>query len=479
MIHQALILLLKLLYLNKKDNSYLLVKGNILSLLKVFIILITSIVLQGCNNQNKTKDKGWKNIVKNNEIVFATMNSSSTYFQGKNGELEGFEYELAKKFAKENNLSFKFNVLDDVNDILDSISLRKSHIGVAGLTNTELRRDKYGFSPSYNKVFQTVVCKKWKKIKKTKDLKKLDIILTADSSYEETFIFLKSLDNELTWESRKGVNSEVLLQEVWKSKNKCTVADSHIVNLHRRYLPELKKVYEFKNENLLSWAFNKQDKLIKKKLRKWFSLSSTQNYISDLKRKYFEFIKFDSYNLKVFNRRIKTRLPKYIKWFKAAAKKENLPWEFLAAVGYQESFWNPKSKSPTGVRGIMMLTRRTAKEVGVKNRVDPKQSIYGGARYLRKLIDRMPKYLNENDKIWFALASYNVGFYHLRDSLALSIWKNKNPTRWHTVKTVLPLLSQKKYYKRLLYGHARGLEPVIYVSRIKDFFDILKRKKIK
>ena len=176
--------------------------------------------------------------------------------------------------------------------------------------------------------------------------------------------------------------------------------------------------------------------------------------------------------------RIKKRLPKYKETFVKASKETNIPWELLAAVGYQESYWNPNAKSPTGVRGLMMLTRRTAKEMGVKDRTDPTQSIMGGARYLKKLLKRLPDYLDESDRIWFALASYNVGYYHLRDALALAIWQNKNPTKWYDVSQVLPLLSHKKHYKRLPYGHARGLEPVIYVKRIKDFYDILLKQSL-
>ena len=125
-----------------------------------------------------------------------------------------------------------------------------------------------------------------------------------------------------------------------------------------------------------------------------------------------------------------------------------------------------------------MLTRRTAKEVGVKNRLDPSQSIMGGAKYLKSIMKRLPEYIDQEDKTWFALASCNVGYCHLRDAMALAIWRNKNPTKWHSVQEVLPLLGHKKYYTRLPFGHARGFEPVIYVKRIKDFYDILQRTKI-
>ena len=442
-----------------------------------YLILLT-ILLLGCSEEAKKVEtpSGWKDIVSKKEITFLTMNSSSSYFQGKDGEYEGFEYELAKQFAQDHNFKAKFVTMDDVDSVLKGLEMGLGHIGVAGITNTEQRRKKHLFGPSYFSVYQTVVCKRNHKVKKSKDLSKLNLIVSAKTSYEETLNFLKKRDKKLKWSSIEYRNSESLLQEVWKSKNLCTLSDSHLVDLHRRYLPELKKVFQFQSKNYLSWAMNIQDKNTKKMVRKWFAKKETQELIEELKRKYFDFIEFDPYNLKVFNKRIKTRLPKYKHLFQEAAKKVDLPWELIAAVGYQESFWNPRAKSPTGVRGIMMLTRRTAKELGVKNRIDPKQSIDGGARYLKKLIKRMPEYMHENDRIWFALAAYNVGYYHLRDALALSVWRNKDPTRWHSVETVLPLLSEKKWYRRLMYGHARGLEPVIYVNRIKDFYDILKKK---
>jgi len=241
-------------------------------------------------------------------------------------------------------------------------------------------------------------------------------------------------------------------------------------------MPELNATFKFKKNDLIAWAINDDSDKLHKVLTKWFKKKETKSHVTELKRKYFDFIDFDPYNVKTYIDRIVKRLPKFEAKFKEAGKKYNLPWELLAAVGYQESYWNPNAKSPTGVRGLMMLTRRTAKEVGVKNRLDPFESIEGGAKYLRKIINMLPHYLYEDDKVWFALASYNVGFYHVRDALALTIMQNEDPTRWHSVETVLPLIAHRKYYKRLPYGHARGLEPVLYVNRIKDFYDILLKK---
>jgi membrane-bound lytic murein transglycosylase F len=390
--------------------------------------------------------------------------------------IEGFEYELATQFAKDNGIKVEFIVKDSVEEVINSLQRGEGDLGAAGLTITDKRLNYLSFSPSYFEVNQTITCKKKRKIKSINDLEKLDIVTLKNTSYSENLENLKKKIKGLKWKELEGTNSELLLQQIWEDKNICTIVDAHILSLHRRYIPELKEVFKFKELDQIAWAINRKNSKLLTRMTEWFNKKKTRSLIADLKRKYFDFIQFDPYNLKTFISRIDSRLPTYRETFMDAAKRYNLPWELIAAVGYQESYWDPKAKSPTGVRGLMMLTRTTAKEVGVKNRLDPVESINGGAKYLRKLIDRMPDYLHIEDRIWFALASYNVGYYHLRDALALAILQNENPTRWHSVQKVLPLLSHKKYYQRLPFGHARGLEPVIYVKRIKDFYDILKKK---
>ena len=122
---------------------------------------------------------------------------------------------------------------------------------------------------------------------------------------------------------------------------------------------------------------------------------------------------------------------------------------------------------------MMMLTLNTAKSVGVSNRLDAKQSIQGGARYLAKMLARIPESVEGENRLWLALAAYNVGFAHLRDARILAQQLGKNPDSWAELKQVLPLLSQKKYYKKLKYGYARGSEPVTYVQRIRDYQQVL------
>src|SRR5690606_726272 len=152
---------------------------------------------------------------------------------------------------------------------------------------------------------------------------------------------------------------------------------------------------------------------------------------------------------------------------------EGLDWHLLAALAYQESHWNPTAKSYTGVRGFMMLTQDTANDLGINNRLNPEQSIIGGARYFKSLHSRLPDRIGEPDRTWLALAAYNVGLGHLEDARILAQHHGANPDKWVDVQEYLPLLAKRKYYKFTKHGYARGWEPVEYVQNIRNFQTII------
>jgi len=168
---------------------------------------------------------------------------------------------------------------------------------------------------------------------------------------------------------------------------------------------------------------------------------------------------------------VKERLPKYREAFIREAEAQGMDWRLLAAIGYQESLWNPKAKSPTGVRGLMMLTLNTAKMVKIKNRLDPEQSIKGGAIYFKRVLKKIPQRIKQPDRNWLALASYNVGFGHLEDARKITQNDKGDPDKWIDVKKSLPLLSKKQWYKFTKHGYARGNEPVKYVENIRKYCD--------
>jgi membrane-bound lytic murein transglycosylase F len=185
--------------------------------------------------------------------------------------------------------------------------------------------------------------------------------------------------------------------------------------------------------------------------------------------------KLPAYEVKTFLRHMETRLPYYREEFQQAEKKSGIPWMLLAAMAYQESKWNPNAISPTGVRGIMMLTRSTASELGIHNRLDPSKSIAGGARYLSYLLKRVSDDIRMPDRQFIALAAYNVGMGHIDDARLLAERLGKNSAQWDDLKSVLPLLAHKEFYRDLPHRYARGWEPVQYVKRIRAYRNILQQ----
>jgi Predicted soluble lytic transglycosylase fused to an ABC-type amino acid-binding protein len=188
-----------------------------------------------------------------------------------------------------------------------------------------------------------------------------------------------------------------------------------------------------------------------------------------LEEKYFGHVdQFDYVDTRAFLRALESKLPKWEPLFKKHAN--DFDWRLLAALSYQESHWNPRAISPTGVRGMMMLTLPTAKSVGVRNRLDPEQSIKGGSLYLQRVLDRVPASVNPHERIWFALASYNIGFGHMMDARRLTDAQGADPNSWSDVKQRLPLLAKRQYYTQTRYGYARGYEALSYVENIRRYY---------
>jgi membrane-bound lytic murein transglycosylase F len=174
-----------------------------------------------------------------------------------------------------------------------------------------------------------------------------------------------------------------------------------------------------------------------------------------------------------FQEHVAERLPRYRAWFEKAASASGLDWRLLAAVGYQESKWDPRAQSDDGARGVMMLTADTAQALGLKDRTDAEQNIYAGARYLAQVRAKVPERIAEPDRTWLTVAAYNVGFGHLEDARVLTQSQGKDPDSWAEVRLRLPLLAQERWYSRARHGYARGWEPVQFVDRIQRFLRLL------
>lgn len=165
------------------------------------------------------------------------------------------------------------------------------------------------------------------------------------------------------------------------------------------------------------------------------SYSMETGLISRIEEKYFNHLaKFDYVDIQSYLNAIKTILPKYEPLFRA--HKGELEWQMLAAIAYQESHWDPNATSPTGVRGIMMLTKDTADRMKISDRTNPAQSIKAGSEYLHMLMRQMPETIPQADRIWYSLAAYNMGLGHLLDLRRLTKQLGGDPDNWLDVKRI-------------------------------------------
>jgi len=440
---------------------------------KFVIINFLSFILLSCSDTGGIDD-----LVGSKELIVLTRNAPTTWYEGRDS-IAGPEYDLINSFALHHKLNVRFEIIDSIDEILAAISSEKAHIGAAGITITEQRK-KQGviFTAPYQKITQQLVCRRGRALPRTvDDLVDRNLTIINGSSYIETLEKLKLITPDLNWQVSKDEDTEQLMEKVWNNKNDCTLADSNIVSINRRYYPELLVAFPISDEQSLAWVLSPKWSGLKSSIDAWLSEIEENGELAVIMERYYGHVElYDYVDIKHFRKRINKRLPKYQNYFKTAATKYELPWTLLAAQAYQESHWNPKAKSPTGVRGMMMLTLNTAKSVGVTNRLDPVQSINGGAKYLRRMIKRIPAEIEGEDRIWFALAAYNVGYGHLNDARKLAKQLGKNPDRWLDIKEILPLLSNKKYYRTLKHGYARGSEPVRYVHSIREYQQILEQQ---
>lgn len=443
---------------------------NTVSPLRLLLPLLMLLLLGGCSEPKNELER----VKQEGQLVVLTRNAATTYYEGPDGPT-GLEYELAKGFADELGVQLKMEVASNVSDVLAKLAEGKADFAAAGLTITAPRRLWARFTPPYQHITQQLVYRIG--TKRPKSLRDIDgtLEVTTRSSHEEQLHKLHSKYRNLNWQSNDQVESEELLTMVWEKLIDYTVADSNEVAMNQRYFPELRVAFDISEPQPLAWAFPKfKDDSIYRAATGYFNKLKDSGKLSQLVERYYGHLgDFDYVGTRTYMRHIHTRLPDYRKLFEYSAEEFSLDWRLLAATAYQESHWDPKAVSPTGVRGIMMLTKVTAEELGVEKRTDPVQSIRGGALYLSQLVQKIPQRIQEPDRSWLALAAYNIGYGHLEDARIITQKKGGDPDSWKDVKQNLPLLRKRKWYRQTKHGYARGNEAVRYVENIRSYYDIL------
>jgi membrane-bound lytic murein transglycosylase F len=454
------------------------------SLLLALLLLAFSILFLGCDKPSEVPIPETPTPVVNKEkvITFVTINSPNTYFVDGNNEFAGLEYDLAKLFVQEldDGTQLKFIVENHIDQVLPNLINGKADIAAADITVTETRKKHIDFSKPYQDVQQQVVYNRANIKNPPKTVKELigkNISVPAGTSFTERLNKLHQIEPNLFWEERRDVDSEKIIQEVANGEVDITIADSHLVAILQNFHPNLGIAFSIGEPEKIAWGISKQaDPMLQEKINAFFSKIKSNGTLRNLIDRYHGNAKrLNPLDIKTFLMNSNTLLPKYKHLFKQAQEITGIDWRLLAAISYQESHWDTFSTSPTNVRGLMMLTESTADQMGVTDRLDPKQSIPAGAKYISMLIDTIPDRVPEPDRTYMALASYNIGYAHVEDARVLAQRLKLNPDSWADVKKTLVMLTNPDYYVNAKYGYCRCGAPVIFVESIRSYHNILLR----
>jgi len=440
--------------------------------MKVLLALLATLLLATCAQPPPLLER----ILADGELRVVTRNSPDAYYLGSHGP-EGPAYELASQFAEHLGVPLRLYTVRTREAAIEEVAAGRAHLAAAGLSTGIELPDSVQFGPGYQRVREHLVHRRRTgRPASIQEAGRGQIEVAVGSAHQRTLEELRLRYPDLTWVERADADTEEILADVSQGKVQYTLASSTEFALNRSVHPELAIALDLSPERALTWVVSTagNDPSLLHRVNAFFVLARREGLIAALLDRYYgKDDRFDYLFSRNFMQHLDSRLPRYQSWFEEAAAAHGLDWRLLAAMGYQESKWDPGAVSYTGVRGLMQLTEDTAARMRAGDRRDPRSSIFGGAKYLALLMREMPERIPEPDRTWFAVAAYNVGLGHLEDARVLAQQAGRNPDSWEDVREFLPLLSQERWYTRTKRGYARGWEPVRYVDNVQAYLNIL------
>ena len=439
--------------------------------LRLIVIATLAALIGTCSSPPPLLDQ----VLETGELRVVTRDSPTAYTVSPDGP-SGPEFDLVQAFADELGVKLIIDPVASVSEILPKLLSGEAHMAAAGLSITDTRREYLNFGHPYDSVDVHLIYKLGTgKPRSVDDILDRSIEVMAGSSHVDLLSTIQASYPTLNWAENADIEVAELMTKVAMGEIDLTVADSPDFNIQRHFYPDLRVALDLDIGDPIAWAFpkGKGDTLLSR-ADDFLIASDRSGTLAQIHDRYYGYTKkFDYVGTRNFIRHFEKRLPRYREMFETAAAEWGVDWRLLAAIGYQESHWRANAVSPTGVRGIMMLTLDTAAYLGLDDRLDPKNSIFGGAQYFARQSERVADSVAEPDRTWMALAAYNVGFNHIKDARTIVELQGGDPDTWVDMSDALPLLSQRKWYSRLPYGYARGWEPVLYVNNIRAYYNIL------
>jgi membrane-bound lytic murein transglycosylase F len=449
--------------------------------------VLFSIVIPGCNNPPKSSEvhpdiTDLNEIRENNKLVVITDFNSTDYFIYR-GQPMGYQYELLKELTDYLGIKLDVMVSNDLDDSFRKLTDGECNLIAINLTITKERKKYIDFTMPHGQTRQVLVQRKpdnWKKLSRAAienqlirnqlDLAGKTIYIQNGSSYYER---LKSLSDEIgdtIYVMETPEEAEQLVSLVAEGTIDYTVCDENIALVNQTYYPNIDVETAISFPQYIAWAVQKGNTSLKQEIDKWFSEFRKTTTYAVIYNKYFrnqrsyEMVTSDYFSL------TSGRISEYDEIIKKYSEMIGWDWRLLASVIYQESRFNPSAQSWAGAYGLMQLMPNTARRFGVDRNSSPDQHIRGGVEFIKWLDDRFrEKVPDEQERVKFILASYNIGYGHIEDAMKLAEKYGKNPQIWdNNVDEFLMMKSNPVYYMDpvVKYGYCRGTETFNFVSEV-------------
>ncbi|MFV8818131.1 membrane-bound lytic murein transglycosylase MltF [Haliea sp. E17] len=436
------------------------------------LVALLAVAVSGCARRDSLDQ-----ILERGELRVVSRNSPTTWYTDKSGAT-GFEYALASEFAASLGVELVMVPAYSIPDIFQRLDRDDADLAAAGLSLADHRAVHFPHSVSYAADQpQVVYVSGTFRPRKAEAMTGMSLVTLAGAVNNQYLETLRAEQiPELQWREVNAPDAMELLDMVNFGKAQLAAVNASEFNVQKGLYPRLKVAFDLGPPSELVWYLQPRgdQQRLQQRIDEFLTARLEAGEISALRKQEFsQGQNVASISSRRFSRKMRDTLPDYQELIRKVAAEYMMDWTLLAAIAYQESHWDPHAESPTGVRGMMMLTAPTAEELGVRDRLDAAESLRGGARYLNILKRRLPARIREPDRTFLALAAYNIGRAHLEDARVLTQRQGGNPDLWNDVMLRLPLLESSKYYNDLKYGYARGQEAATYVRNIRHYRSIL------
>lgn len=408
------------------------------------------------------------------KLIALTTYGENSYFIYR-GEPFGFEYELLSLLADELGVELEIRLADKSAPLIDMLNSGEGDLIAANIAITKKRLNEYDFTDHILTSRQVLVQRSGnsEQLRNVTELIGREILVIENSHYYERLLNLSAeIGGDIVIQTvPHDVSEEDLIKQVSEGKIEYTIADETIAMINRLYYKNIDIQTPVSFPQRIAWIVRRHSPEFLDFVNSWIEKAKNDGTLEELYNKYFMVDR-------VLEERIafsqdpenQNTISPYDDLIRKYTVLINWDWRLIASIMYQESRFNPRARSWAGAVGLMQIMPQTARMLGMKDRLDPEDNIYGAIRHLKGLIDLWVAEIGSGPELVnFVLASYNAGSGHVEDARKLARKYGKDPDVWYdNVDLYMLKLSNPQYYNDPVVenGYCRGSEPYNYVREI-------------